>query len=95
MAGEHFLRQPAGPAAAILPDILQDVGHLQALREGHGQLVQRAALAGDVCGVAAEQLRQHLPHDTRHVVAVVVQVARAGQPAQARGLLELVHARCT
>ena len=91
VAGEHVLREPARSAAAILPDILQDVGHLQALSEGHVQLVQGAAALADLRGVGAEQLREHLPDDAGDVVAIVVQVARGRQAAQARGLLELVH----
>ena len=47
---EHLLGQPARAAAVVFPDILQDVGHLQALREGGGQGGQRPARRRAISG---------------------------------------------
>ena len=46
--GEDLLRQPAGTAAAVLPHVLQDVGHLQPLSERGGQTRQRGAVPRDL-----------------------------------------------
>ena len=92
VAGKGLLRKPAGAAAAILPEILEDVGHLQPLRERHGELGERVVPGGDRRGIGAEELGEHLAHDARDVVAVAVEVARARQPADARAALKLVHA---
>ena len=40
MPGKNLLRQPTGAAAAVLPDILEDIRHLQALRKRGGQSAQ-------------------------------------------------------
>ena len=82
MAAEHLLRQPAGAAAAILPDILQDVGHLQALGEGDGELRACPRAAVDGGRIGAEKFGEHLAHHAGDVVAIVVQVAHARQPAR-------------
>src|SRR5205814_803501 len=92
VAGKGLLRKPAGAAAAVLPEILQDVGHLQPLRERHGELGERVVPGGDRRGIGAEELGEHLAHDAGDVVAVAVEVARARQPAEARAALKLVHA---
>ena len=52
----------------------------------------RGALLADLGRIAAEQLRQHLAHDTGHVIAIVVEIGQPRHAAHARGLLELVHA---
>src|SRR5436309_5699260 len=68
VATEYFLRQPTRPTAAVFPHILEDVGHLQALRERDVELVHRGTLTGDLRRIPAEQLRQHLSHDTGNVI---------------------------
>src|SRR6266853_4279520 len=73
--GEELLRQPAGSAAAVLPDVLQDVRHLQPLREGYGETMQCRAPLRDTRRVAAKQLGEHFTHDTGDIVAVAVQVS--------------------
>src|SRR4029077_2162756 len=72
--GEELLRQPAGPAAPVLPDVLQDVRHLQPLCERYGETVQCRAPLRDAGRVVAEQLGEHFTHDTGDIVAVAVQV---------------------
>ena len=71
---KDLVRQPAGPAAAVLPDVLQDVRHLQPLCEGYGETVQCRAPLRDARRVATEQLGEHFTHDTGDIVAVAVQV---------------------
>jgi len=66
---ENLLGQPASAMAAVLPHVLQDVGHLQPLRERHGQALQRGPAAGNDRRVFAKQLGEHVAHDPRHVVA--------------------------
>src|SRR5260370_32713089 len=83
--GEELLRQPAGPAAAVLPDVLQDVRHLQPLCEGYGETMQCRAPLRDARRVAAKQLGEHFTHDTRDIVAVAVQVTCKRQTAATGG----------
>src|SRR5260370_19853908 len=74
MPGKNLLRQPAGSALAVLPDVLQYVRHLQPLCEGCGEILQRRAPLRDNRRVAAKQLGEHFTHETADLVAVAVQV---------------------
>ena len=89
--GENLSRQPASAAAAILPHILQDIGHLQALREGHGEPGKLRAILRNVRRVLAEQLRQHVADDPGHVIAIFVQIGAAGQALETRRRLKARH----
>jgi hypothetical protein len=89
--GENLSRQPASAAAAILPYILQDIGHLQALREGHGEAGKLRAILRNVRRVLAEQLGQHVADDPGHVIAIFVQICAAGQALQTRCRLKAGH----
>ena len=91
VARKYFLREPAGAAAPILPHVFQNVRHLQPLGERHRQALQSRAAARDCGGIVAEELRQHVAHHARDVVAIIVQIAQPRQPAQARGRLETGH----
>ncbi len=48
---EHVSRQPAGVAFPIVPDVLENVGHLQTLTEADGPRHQRLAPGLDPVGV--------------------------------------------
>src|SRR6267143_5299742 len=74
MQGKDLLRQPAGSALAVLPDVLQYVRHLQPLCEGCGEIMQRRAPLRDGRRVSAKQLGEHFTHDAGDIVAVAVQV---------------------
>ena len=50
------------------------------------------ALSGDIRGVAAEKIRQHLTDDAGDVVAIGVKVARARQAVQTGIVLKAGHA---
>ena len=47
VGGKNLLRQPTRSAAAVLPDILENIRHLQTLRERNGQALQFCAIPGD------------------------------------------------
>ncbi len=81
VAGEDLLRQPARAAAAILPDILEDVGHLQALRKGWREARQCGAMLFNIGRVGAEKFSEHLTDDAGDVVAVTVEVRHGIQAA--------------
>ena len=71
--------------AAVLPDVLEDIRHLQALREGHRQALQPGAMPRDRRRIFAKQLREHVADHAGDVVAIIVQIgaaaaARAGSP---------------
>src|SRR5690606_25086150 len=69
-AAENRARQPAGLRAAIVPDILQDIGHLQSLTERDGELHHALAVSLELRAMQQKELGQHLADDARHVVAV-------------------------
>ena len=71
---EDVPRQPAHIAAPVVPYILEDVGHLQPLPEGHGQREQFVATFVDVGRVVAEQLGEHLADHAGDMVAIAIQV---------------------
>src|ERR1700679_2186454 len=88
---KDVLRQPTGAAAAVLPDVLEDIRHLQTLRKRGSERAQTVAAAGYFGRIIAEQVREHLAHDPGDVVAIVVQIARTGQPFDAGIELEARH----
>ena len=88
---EDLLRQPAGAAASVLPHILQDIGHLQTLRERHGEVSGARAILRRSRGILAKQLREHLADHARHVIAVLVEIGASGQALEARGRLKPRH----
>ena len=71
---EHVSRQPTRAARPVVPDVLENVGHLQALAERHGELQQLLAMAVDFRRVVAEQLGEHLADDAGNVIAIAVEV---------------------
>src|SRR5690606_24947012 len=79
-AAENRARQPARIGASIVPDILQDIGHLQALTERDRKLHHALTVTFELRAVEQEELRQHLSDDAGDVVAV------------RRHLLEIVEA---
>ena len=83
-------RQPARTAPPVLPDVLQDVGHLQALAEGDGQGQQFLATVVHLGRVVAEELREHLADHPGDVVAIPVDL---GHIIQARGCVDLLKLR--
>ncbi len=92
MSGEYILRQPADPIVVILPLVLEDIGHLQALAEGNRQAHQRLALADQGRIVIKQQLSEHFTHHTRHAVAVAIQVTQGGQAMPSHVALKITHA---
>ena len=82
-AREHRARQPARVRLPVVPDVLQDVGHLQALPERHGEPHHRVALLRELGGMQAEELRAHLADDARDEVAVRRELREIREPAQA------------
>src|ERR1700733_9864055 len=57
VAGKELLWQPTSAAAAVLPDVLQNIRHLQSLRKGCRKFMHGLAVTGDIRGVAAEKIR--------------------------------------
>ena len=92
VALQHRLRQPAHVALLVVPDVLEDVGHLQALAERDRQLHQLVVVFIDGAGIVAEQLGEHLPHDARHVITVAVHVLLVFQALRHVRLLVAGHA---
>src|SRR5450631_1013218 len=92
VTAEHFLRQPARAAAAVLPYIFENIRHLKPLREGRGDGGQRRAVTADLRRIVAKQLGEHFADYPCHVIAVVVQIARLGKASEARGELKTRHA---
>jgi len=82
---KHALGEPADIALFIVPDIFEDVGHLQALAKRHGQRAQCRPTPGDGLGVRAEQLGQHFADDAGECL-------REGSP-EAHRLASRAHAR--
>ena len=82
--GENLSRQPAGAAAAILPHILEDIGHLQALREGHGEsgklraILRKLAQAGTSIIVVTHHLPDIIPEIGRVILIKKGRVLRDG-----------------
>ena len=89
---EDVPRQPARAAAAVVPYILEDVGHLQPLAERHRQPQQRFAVRVDLGGIVAEQLGEHLADHAGDVVAVAIEVGQIVQAGGRRLQLKLRHA---
>src|ERR1700688_882986 len=92
MTREHILRQPARAAAAVLPNVLENIRHLKSLRKGRGDGGQRGAVAGDFRRIVAEKIGEHFAHDAGNVVAIVIQVDRTGEALEAGAELETWHA---
>ena len=69
-ARKHRARQPACVRLPVVPDVLQDVRHLQPLAERDGEAHQRLALLRDLRTMQAEELRAHLAHDAGDEVAI-------------------------
>ncbi len=90
--GEHAARQPAGVGAPVIPDVFEDVGHLQPLAKTNRQLHQLFPMTRHGRRVQTEQLRQHLAHHACHVIAVTTQCLDVRQAVQALVALELRHA---
>src|SRR6185436_20056879 len=88
-ARENGARQPARARLTVVPDVLQDVRHLQTLTERYGQAQHDFAFRGDFGAMQSEQLGAHLADDAGNVVAILVEVAK---PSQALVALELRHA---
>ncbi len=84
-------RQPAGSAAPVFPDVLENVGHLQTLSERDRQRKQFVPIAIDSFRMGAKELRQHLADHARDVVAVAVEVRYVFEPVQSRVELKLRH----
>ena len=76
----------------ILPDILEDIGHLQALPERNAELHQGRALPIDGRGIVAEEFGQQLAHDPRDVIAIAPQIGQIGHAVQRLGVLIMRHA---
>ena len=86
-------RQPARTAPPVLPDVLEDIGHLQALSEGDRQGEQLVATVVHFGRVVAEQLREHLTDHPGDVVAIPVDLGHIVQaPGGGVELLKLRHA---
>ena len=89
---EDAPRQPAGPAAQVAPDVLENIGHLQAMTVGDRLGRQLLAPRVDCGGIVAKQLGQHLGDDAGDAIAVAVQLGNVPQAVGRRLLLELHHA---
>ena len=89
---EEVSRQPAGAAGEVGPDILQDVGHLQALAERHREAHELVAVPSDRGRVLAEEPRQHLADDAGDVITVTIHRLEVIEPAGVAALLEPHHA---
>ncbi len=85
-------RQPARAAFLVLPDILQNIRHLQALAERHGQPHHRLAMFFDLARVIAEKLGQHFSHHAGHVIAVAIELRHILQTVYVLVCLKHRHA---
>ena len=90
-ARKHGARQPACAGRPVVPDVLQDVRHLQALTERHRQAQHDLALRLELRAMQAEKLRAHLADDTGDVVAVLRELIEILRAAQALAALKLRH----
>ena len=91
---EHRARQPACVRLPIVPDVFQDVRHLQTLAEGHGELEHRVAMRRELAGSADRTapctFRRRRP---RRSSSRSPSSAEVCEPAQALVALKLGHAR--
>ena len=88
---EYFPGQPARATGAVLPDVLEDVGHLQTLSKRHRKLLQLRPLDIDFAGVGAEKLGQHLADHAGHVITVTIHLGHIGKAVEALVLLIIRH----
>src|SRR6185312_1266054 len=91
-APEQVLRQPAHAAVVVLPEILEDVDHLQTLPEGNAERAHSPAVGRDRGRVVAEQFGERFADHAGHVVAVLIQRALIAQPGGAGRALIAGHA---
>jgi hypothetical protein len=88
---KHGARQPARSGRPVVPNVLQDVRHLQALAERHRQPQHDFALRLELRAMQAEKLRAHLADDTGDVIAVLRELIEVFEPSQALAALKLRH----
>ena len=85
-------RQPARTAPPVLPDVLEDIGHLQPLAEGDRQGEQFVATVVHFRRIIAKELREHLADHPGDVVTIPIDFRHIFEARGCVDLLKLRHA---